>query len=422
MTDTELEDRLAKMLHRRASDISIAPSISLKPARRRSVRRWLAPLAAVAAVLVVGGSVASIRSGNYTMPPGSTPTEGPTGTPPAGPVPPRCTARPPASWQQAIDAGTIPLNRRYNEVISVRPGTSEYLVREVDASLVPSASVGPATLVLYNGRNSQQHIATSAVNSGTELTADGSAAISADRIVYGLSQPGGNTNVMLYDRRTGQEQVLDGVNAVTTAEQLQGSPVLFGGKVYWLEFDAGRNLSTIKSYDLSSGLRATHSLAGRAAGFVYYRTGLALSWAVGDGAPLLTNYLGVPLARPVLAIGGTHFTFDGETLRWWGGDPSYLVYSNHPGSTTIGRQRVAFTGDRAIQTGFSTWPFLSVNQDDIGEILDLRTNVLVDQFYVRKVVAVLGGSVLLEMTAYPKGYPGTGLSLVPLANLPPAPC
>ncbi|HEU5269169.1 MAG TPA: hypothetical protein VFU36_04530 [Jatrophihabitans sp.] len=424
MTDTELEERLTAMLHRRADELTGAPSFRLEPTGRS--RHRLAPLgvaAAVAAVVIaVGGTVVGIRSIHHATPAASTPA--PSTPAPSSPTPSAstttCTVGMPASWQRAISAGTIPLDHPYNEVISVRPGTGEYLVRQLTAQPTPSGLSGQATLALFDGKNGQD-IAT--LPEGTEPVADGSAAIDAGWIVYGVHRPGGNSNyskVVLHDRRTGHDRVLDQAGDADSGDQLIGDPVLFGGKVYWSEVNFAQNHSTIKSYDLSSGVTDAQPLPAVAIGLLDYGTGLAIERS-GESSTSLANYLGAPLAQPVLAAaagsGAEYFTFDGGTLRWWSGYPADVLYSNRPGSATVERLVVP-AGSPGEFAGVNTWPFVATAAKGAG-MVDLRANVLVSLPRGTDVLAVLDGKALIGTGADPLN---TGLSLVPLDRLAPAHC
>jgi len=214
-------------------------------------------------VLAAGSTVVGVRSIHHSTPPGATPTGTPTATAPTPAA--SCTIAMPVSWQRAITTGAIPLDHPYNEVISVRPGTGEYLVRQLSSQPTPSGLSGRATLALFDGKTGQDVAVT---DPGTEPVADGSAAISSDWIAYGLYRPGGNsgyTTVVLHDRRTGHDRVLDQAAGADNGDQLIGKPVLFGGKVFWLEVNFVRNRSTIKSYDPASGVTRTQSLDGSAA-------------------------------------------------------------------------------------------------------------------------------------------------------------
>ena len=422
MTDTELEDQLIAMLRRRASDITAAPPIRLAPPGRRGLRPRVGPLlvaAGVAAVVFAAGStVVGVRSIHHSTPPGATPTGTPTSTAP--PPAASCTIAMPVSWQRAITTGKIPLDHPYNEVISVRPGTGEYLVRQLSSQPTPSGLSGQATLALFDGKTGQDIAAT---DPGTEPVADGSAAISADWIAYGLYRPGGNsgyTKVVLHDRRTGQDRVLDQAAGADNGNQLIGKPVLFGGKVFWLEVNFVQNRSTIKSYDPGSGVTRTQSLDGSAYALVYYRTGLAIAWSPGEP---VTNYLGTPLAQSVIAatVAGdsTNFTFDGSTLRWWSYQNTTVLYANRPGSATIDREPVAWVTPGNV-TGVSSWPFAMTNfVGPTAQILDLRTNVVVSPPRSTNVQAVIGDTALIGTGG---GNVSGGLSLVPLNQLPAARC
>lgn len=422
MTDTELEDQLIAMLRRRASDITSTPPVRLTPAGRRGLRPGLARLAVVAAtaaaVLIAGGTVVGIRSIHHSTPRGASPAGTPTAT--ASPPSTSCTIAMPVSWQRAITTGAIPLDHPYNDVISVRPGTGEYLVRQLSAQPTPSGLTGQVTLALFDGKSGQDIAVT---DPGTEPVADGSAAISLDWIAYGLYRPGGNsgyTKVVLHDRRTGQDRVLDQATGADNGNQLIGKPVLFDGKVYWLAVNFARNHSTIKSYDPASGVTRTQSLEGSASALVYYRTGLALAWS--PGVPL-TNYLGTPLAPSVIAatVAGdsTYFTFDGSTLRWWSYQNTTIMYANRPGSATIDREPVAWVAPGNV-TGVSTWPFAMADfPGPTTRILDLRTNAVVSPPKGMNVQAVLDGNVLIGTGA---DQVNGGLSLVPLNQLTPVRC
>lgn len=421
MTGTELEGQLVAMLRRRAADISTAPPIALEPAGRRPGRRWLAPLAVAAAVvavlLMVGGTVVGIRSIHHPTSVGGTGTPTTTVPSPSPPDPNACTIALPRSWQQAITDGRIALDHLSNEVISVDRVTGEYLVRQLRPQPTAFGQSDPVTLALFDGKTGQD---IAIADPGTEPVADGSGAINADWIVYGLHRLGDNSGysaVVLHDRRTGHDQVLDRPSGI--GNEFVGNPVLFGGKVYWLQVNFDQNRSAITSYDLSSGVSQTRPLAGPSVGLLYYGTGLAIQRPSIDGT-LLMNYLGTPLGRAALAAaahGVEYPTFDGVTLRWWSTQQSDALYSMRPGSAKVDRIVVP-GGSPGDLAAVPTWPFVPAAgwyvRGGTSGLWDLRTNALVMVPWGMSVQAVSGETVLIGTDS--------GLSLVRLDQLPPARC
>lgn len=426
MTDTELEDQLVAMLRRRASDITAAPPFRAEPVGQQRLRQRLVPLAvaavAAAVVLIAGGTVVGIRSIHHRTPAGATHTPPPTTPSPSPSANAACTLAMPASWQRAITDGAIPLDHPFNEVISVRPGTGEYLVRQLNSQPTSSGLTGQVTLALFDGKTGQD-IAVS--DPGTEPLADGSAAISADWITYGLKAPGGNSGyrkVMLYDRHTRQSRTLDQLTAAS-GDQFLGGPVLFGGQVYWLEVNFAANRSMVKSYDLAGGGTGSLTIPNSADGLIYYGTGLALDQPMGDGAAVVALD-GTRLPSSVMTAAGSseagYFTFDGSTLRWWTFGDATVLHAYRPGSATIDSEPIGSGVDAGSLTGVSTWPFAVTDfASPAPQILDLRAHVLLSPPRGTNVQAVLGDRALIGTGA---DQVNGGLSLVRLADLPPAHC
>ncbi|HJQ01522.1 MAG TPA: hypothetical protein VJ851_07970 [Jatrophihabitans sp.] len=419
MTDTELEDRLATMFERRAAGITTVPPIRFAPPDQIRTRTSPAPFAvaaAVAAVLVaVGGTVVGIRAVHHQSPPlggDRSTTATPTSSAPSPSEIAVCRANMPQSWQRAITAGQIPLDHPINNVISVNAGTGDYLVEQVRPEQV--------TLAVFHGKTGQD---VAQFNGTTEPLADGSAAVTADWIGYGLHQRGGNNGyrtAMLYNRHTGQSITLDDLTAADTAGQLNGGPILFDGKAYWLEEFPSQHRGLVKSYDLASGTRTSTPVTAATA-LVYYGTGLAVITQSDQGSGLV-NYIGKALAPAALraAADAGYFTFDGSTLRWWnyssGSSSQTFLYANRPGSSQVNRLPLAGTN----MTGVSSWPFIEETLPPPSPILDLRTSARLSVPTGLTVQAVLGDQVLIGTGATKLG--NGGLSLVSLKDLPTVHC
>jgi hypothetical protein len=436
MNDTELEGRLAAMLERRAAEITTVRPIRFGPPAEVRTRPNLAPYAvaaAVAAVLIaVAGTVVGIRTVHHDPAPPAgkqhtTAAPGPTPTPTASRA---CIVSMPQSWQRAITAGTISLDHPINNVISTDASTGEYLVDQVR----PAAGGGSAqvTLAIFHGKTGQD-LAEPPGERVIQRIADGSAAITADWIVYGLHDPAGNSGyrkAMLYNRHTGQSIVLEDLDSIGSGHngELSGGPVLFDGKAYWVQGATGGQGGVVQSYDLTSGARNSTPVAA-AVGLVYYGTGIAVVTGSDQGSALV-NYTGAALAPAALraAVGGAYFSYDGSTLRWWnytsvpdssGSAPlAGILYANRPGNAQVTQQRVDMGSN---MTGVSTWPLVEVATSDTSSaIFDLRSNTLLAVPKGLSVQAVIGDQVLFGtgLTSLGNG----GLSLVSLKDLPPVHC
>jgi hypothetical protein len=417
MTDTELEGRLAAMLERRAGDIPTVRPIRFEPSEEAVARPSLAPFAvaaAVAAVLVaVGGTVIGIRAVHHDPTPVGKQHTNVTSTPTPTPTPTRaCTVSLPQSWQQAISAGQIPLDHPLNNVISVNAGTGDYLVEQTRP--------GQVTLAVFNGKVGQD-VAQLPGNGSTLPLADGSAAVTADWIGYGLHQRGSNNGydtAMLYNRHSRQSIVR--ADRTSATGQLNSAPILFGGRAYWLEARNDQQPSLVRSYDLATGTR-TSTPAPAAEELVYYGTGLAVITRSDQGTAL-ANYTGKPLASAAIraAVNPGYPTYDGTTLRWWNfNDNPFLpvLYANRPGSNQV--SRLPIDGDN--MTGLTTWPFVEQVISLPSSIFDSRTGARLSVPKGLTVQAVIGNQVLIG-TGATDPVSSHGLSLVSLKDLPPAHC
>jgi hypothetical protein len=417
MTDTELEDRLATLFERRAAGITTIRSIRFAPPDQVRTRTSPAPFAvaaAVAAVLIgVGGTVVGIRTVHHQAPPlggDRSTTATPTSSAPSPSEVAVCRANMPQSWQRAITAGQIPLDHPINNVISVNAGTGDYLVEQVRPEQV--------TLAVFHGKTGQD---VAQFNRTTEPLADGSAAVTADWIGYGLHQRGSNNGydtAMLLNRHTGQSIVL--ADRTTAAGQLNSAPILYRGKAYWLEASYAEHRGVVKSYDLASGTRTSTPVIA-ATGLVYYGTGLAVI-TQSDQGDALANYTGAALSPAALraAVDARYFTFDGSTLRWWnyssGSSSQTFLYANRPGSSQLDRLPLAGTN----MTGVSSWPFVEQTLPPPSPIFDLRTSARLTVPTGLTVQAVIGDQVLIGTGATKLG--NGGLSLVSLKDLPTVHC
>ena len=377
MNDTELEDRLAAMLERRAAAITTVPPIRFGQSGEVRTRPSLAPFAvaaAVAAVLIaVGGTVVGIRSihHNATPPVGKQHT-----TVAPGPIRLLLLPRPAPASSACRRAGSgrsrpdsIPLDHPINNVISVNAGTGEYLVEQVRPATRRRLRPGDAGGVPRQDRTGRGAVAGQREHLPL---ADGSAAVTADWIGYGLHQRGRNNGydtAMLYNRHTRQSIVLE--DRPSAGGQLNSAPILFGGKAYWLEaFYGGQHPSLVRSYDLATGTR-TSTPVPAAVDLVYYGTGLAVVTQNDQGSSALANFTGTPLAPAAIRAAGNpgYASYDGTTLRWWNYlDNPFLpvLYANRPGSSQV--SRLPINGDN--MTGLTTWPF--VEADHLAAVIDLR--------------------------------------------------
>ncbi len=412
----ELEDRLAAMFERRAATIDTVRPIRFGSSDKGRTRLSAAPFAAAAAVVAVlvtvGGTVVGIRAVHYdTLPFGGTRSTA-VSSPLPSPIASRgCTVAVPQSWQRAIGAGQIPLDHPINNVISVNAGTGDYLVEQTRP--------GQLTLAVFNGKVGQD-VAQLPGNGSTEPLADGSAAVTADWIGYGLHQRGSNNGydtAMLYNRRTRQSVVLADQTSVTG--QLNSAPILFDGKAYWLEANyGGQRPSLVKSYDLASGARASTPVQS-AEDLVYYGTGLAVVTR-SDRGTALANFTGKPLAPAAIQAAANlgYTSYDGTTLRWWNYfEDQPVLYANRPGSSQV--SRLVVHGDNAMAP--NTWPFVEQTIELPSSIFDSRTGVRLTVPKGTNVQAVIGDQVLIG-TGATDPVSNHGLSLVPLKDLPPAHC
>jgi hypothetical protein len=332
-----------------------------------------------------------------------------------------CIVNVPQSWQHAITAGQIPLDHPINNVISVNADTGDYLVEQIRPATAGGS--GQVTLAAFHGKTGQD-VAQLPGNGSTEALADGAAAITPDWIAYGLYQPGGNNGyrtALLYNRHTRQSIVLADRDSVQgTNGQLNGAPILFDGKAYWVEASYPDHRGVVQSYDLASGVRASKPV-NQAVNLVYYGTGLAVVTQSDQGSTL-ANYAGAALAPAALqaAADGGYFTYDGSTLRWWSYTANpflQVLYTNRPGSAHVVRQPV----DGQNMSGVATWPFIEVARTDPSPpIWDLRSYVMLSVPTGLNVQAVIGDQVLIGTGATALG--NGGLSLVPLTALPPEYC
>src|SRR6185437_8308911 len=81
--------------------------------------------------------------------------------------------------------------------------------------------------------------------------------------------------------------------------QLNGGPILFGGKAYWAEASYFDHRGVVQSYDLASGARTSTPVNG-AVDLVYYGSGIAVTTQSELGSQALVNYTGTALAPAAL--------------------------------------------------------------------------------------------------------------------------
>lgn len=416
MSDTELEEQLTAVLRRRAGDITTAPAFRVESVTRRGAR--LAPLAVAAAIVAVvlaaAGTVVSIRS-----------IHAPSGYSPAGPKPTptvrstSCHPVPaPGSWIAAIGSGAISLDHPKNTVVSANADTGEFLaVQDVPAPGHTSALYQQVVVALFHG---DAGVDLSAANPDELPVADPTGAIDGDWVAWGLSAPqNGNTffKVVAYDRNRHRLVPVAQLSPAQRSANLVylGAPVLVGHQIYWL---AGRwndpTATSLQSFDLSS--RTTHSRPmPDGTELIGYRSGVAVLTAAKSG-PAVANVAGTPLSRAALAsVGpGQAFGVRAGVLSWI---TEGAYHTNRIGEPTI---TTVTTSSAVGGAAGDTAPLLPLSPSSGTRVLDLRTGGLIELPAGLVVLAGLGDQLIFGTGTDKAG--SSGLSLVPVDQLPPVRC
>ena len=301
----DLERRLTELFNQRAATVTQVRPIDLGPAggTRKPAepgpasdhrhRHNLGVLAAAAAVFVaIAGTVLGIQAHRPqpAAPPPSVgshpdnrPTSNPTATSTDKPSNIPCFAAATPSWQRAITAGAVPLDRQLNQVISANGSTGEYLV--VQGNPAPpgsSAVLSDVEVSLFHGSTGR----TIYLPAEKEIvSADPTGAISADWVTFALSRTQNllGYRVLLYDRRSQQGVPLADDSRDVARYGFIGSPVIAAGKVYWLATTYGHPETTrLESWDLARRANGASVPAPDATGLVSYGSGVALIRAVGS--------------------------------------------------------------------------------------------------------------------------------------------
>lgn len=439
----DLERRLTELFGQRAATVTrnkpfpvgaeTGSAIGPRPVRLSKHRQNLGVLAAAAAVFVaVAGTVLGIQSGRHESKTAPPVRNGPALTAPApttGTAKPgkACVLAAPASWLRAIASGVFPVDRSLNEVVSTNGVTGDYLaVQGNPPPAQTSAIYSDVELALFHGKNGQP-IYTPAATSSDIPKADPTGAITADWVAFAVAHPqsiDGSYKVMLYDRRSHRTSTLA---EVTDQEYQQGrafigSPVIMGGKVYWLTTSFIKpGTTTLSSWDLSRRTVGGSIPAPYATELIYYGSGVAFGGTVDSGMHV-TNGAGTPLshAERDAAFEGTNFGFDGvKTLSWWRHEGLYIRFTSlELDSGAIDQQPVlqAYAG-----VGAAVKPFVEAEVNEApNSLLDLRSGAFVIPPDGVALQAVVGDTILFG-TGINKGN-AAGLSAVPLSALPPAHC
>ena len=441
----EFERRLTELLRQRAATVTQVRQFDIGPAddRRQATgagrdrRRWqhLGVLAAAAAVFVaVAGTIVAIQpSRPRTARPVGTSTSTPTSTPASTAPAKSCVAAMPVSWRQAITAGTVPVDRTINSVVSANGATGDYLaVQGNEPPPQTSAVYSDVELALFHGATGRS-IYTPSSSSGIP-TADPTGAITADWVAFAVTRPqnlGYTSKVMLYDRGSGSSTTL----AEWTEQEIVhnkvfiGSPVIAAGKVYWLTSVYNKpETTTLDSWDLARGASAGSVPAANATALISYGSGMLISY--GGGQPwnalavpgVIRNGAGQPLTEAQLAAAslGTFFGYDGAgTLSWWRRDGGAIGYS----SVKVGTAGVHNDAAIARYDGFSAavFPLAEVFVNGtLDGLVDLRTRTLILLPEGINLQAVVGKTVIFGTGISKVG--SAGLSAVPLSALPAPRC
>ncbi|HEX8769088.1 MAG TPA: hypothetical protein VF714_11995 [Jatrophihabitans sp.] len=447
----DLEHRLTELFQQRASTVTRARPVEFgsgegprkalaapKQVRLGTHRQNLGVLAAAAAVFVaIAATVLGIQtSRNQPAPPlgtGSHPASKPTAT--ATPTGPKaCVVSAPASWAQAIAAGTVPVDRGLNTVVSANSHIRDYLV--VQGNEPPrgtSAIYSNVELALFHGATGRT-IYTPAKSSDIPV-ADATGAISADWIAFAVTRPQNldNYKVLLYDRGTGSVTTLAEATEQHSADGkgFIGSPVIAAGKVYWLAWTFNKPATTtLDSWDLTRHAPAGSVPVPNASQLISYGSGMLVSYTA-DGrvhdpaAPdrtKLRNAAGVPLTQEQLAAAmhGFNLGYDGSSrLSWLRYDGDSIGYS----WLTVGYPPVHHEGllMSVPGAGFYVAPGGYAHlADGVNGVLDLRTRTVVTLPAGVSLQAMVGDTAIFGTGTTKSG--ASGLSAVQRRALKPTRC
>jgi hypothetical protein len=455
----DLEQRLTELFQQRASTVTRARPVDFGPreaplkapgpkqVRLGTHRQNLGVLAAAAAVFVaIAATVLGIQANRQQPAPPlatgtqttSEPTASPTASPTGAPEDRACPA--PASWQQAIAGGTVPVDRKLNSVVSANGSTGDYLVVQGNEPAPQTSAIySDVELALFHGATGRT-IYTPADSSDIPQ-AHPTGAITADWVAFAVAHPQGlnyTYKVMLYDRNVSSMTTLAEASdqQLTSGKSFIGSPVIAAGKVYWLATTFNKPASTtLESWDLARGASAGSTPAANATELISYGSGMIVSYGLNDqpGYPLetrtaLRNAVGRPLSEIQLAAAarGTNFGFDGASkLSWLWHDNNGSVSYEHlivGGRGTHSEGLIPQTpGSRPAM-----YPFVDVALDDSdpasgqNALVDLRTDRAVALPAGVELGAVVGESVVFGTGATKMG--AAGLSVVALSALSPVSC
>jgi hypothetical protein len=440
----DLERRLTELFQQRAATVTGYRAVQVdsaqdsetgpKPVRFSKHRHNLGVLVAAAAVFVaVAGTILGIQAGRHeseSAPPantGSPVPSAPTATATTAAPDKACVVAAPASWRQAIASGAIPVDRSLNDVVSANGVTGDYLA--VQGNQPPPQTQAIYTdveLALFHGSTGKA-IYTPAADSTDIPKADPSGAITAGWVAFAVAHPqslDGSYKVMLYDRTSGHTITLA---EVSEQEYLKGrafigSPVIVGGKVYWLTtLFSQPGTTTLSSWDIARGTVGGSIPAPNATELIYYGSGVALGGTVDSGLPV-RNGAGTPLssAERAAAFAGTNFGFDGiKTLSWWQHEGLLIRFvSLQLDSHVLDPQPLlhAYAG-----VGAAVKPLVEAEVNDKpNSLLDLRSDAFVIPPDGVTLKAVVGNTILFGTSAEKGG--AAGLSAVALSALPPVHC
>lgn len=336
MNQDQLETTLRATLAGRAETVTHgpdwAPPAELTARRRpRHVVRWLAPLAAAAAVAAVVGSVVAIEhesSGRHVRPGTHQPTDTRTSArpslqvPPPPPAPFACPATLPHAWRQAVHDSLIDVGGTTAMPLSVAPDGGILVARDFgpipgSARDVVLVERGRGPQVVYRVADPDAFAAAQAEQVGHWLIVGLGAGARPPRGSVPGSTSLGLRRIVVVDLDRGAQRTI----ASTPPNGLQRSittMAVLDGKVYWdSEPHYGAANGTVYRYDLATGGRtvAYHGPIGypatSAAGF---------GWGGPDGYRI---HIAVPIpglvAQATDAASRTTLGTDGTAWAWAAG-------------------------------------------------------------------------------------------------------